>query len=81
MGPFLDPFFFRLLSSLGASWEPSWVPKALLGGLWTSKTLKNILFLKVFANPAFWVLEALDGRLGAHLGPSWAEQLPKWSPK
>ena len=34
-------------------------PEALLGGLWTPKTLKNQLFLKVFAHAGFWIFQAL----------------------
>ena len=56
-------------------------PKALLGGLWTPKTKKNLRFFKVFANAGFWVLEALNGPLGLILAPSWADLVPKWSPK
>ena len=52
-------------------------PKALLGGLWTPKTLKNFRFFKVFANPTFWVFEAIDGPLGPILAPSWADLVPK----
>ena len=53
-------------------------PKALLGGLWTPKTFKHLMFLKVFGNAAFWVFEALDGPLGLILPPSWADLVPKW---
>ena len=77
LGFIFGSLFLRFLGSLGASWESSWVPKALLGGLWTSKTMKNHLFLKVFANPTFLVLEALDERLGAHLGPFLGRATPK----
>jgi len=48
------------------------LPKSLLGALWTPKTLKNILFFKVFANAAFWYFKVLDVLMGvvlAHLGP------------
>ena len=34
-------------------------PKALLGCLWTPKTLKHFEGFKGFANVAFWVFEAL----------------------
>ena len=56
-------------------------PEALLGGLWTPKTLKNQWFFKVFENGTFLVFEALDGLLGLILAPSWADLVPKWSPK
>ena len=46
-----------------------------------SKTLKNRLFFQVFANAGFWVLEALNGPLGLILALSWADLVPKWSPK
>ena len=39
------------------------------------------MFSQVFANAGFWDLEALDGPLGAHLGPSWAHLVPKRIPK
>ena len=42
---------------------------------------KKTLFFKVFANAGFWVLEALNGPLGLILAPSWADLVPKWSPK
>ena len=61
--------------SLGSRLGP---PKALLGGLWTPKTLKNQWFFKVFANAGFWVLEALNGPLGlilAPLGPIWSQNV------
>ena len=56
-------------------------PKALLGCLWTPKTLKNLKFFKVFANAGFWVFEALNGPLAPILAPSWADLVTKWSPK
>ena len=56
-------------------------PKALLGGLWTPKNLKKTMVFKVFANAGFWVLEALNGPLGLILAPSWANLVPKCSPK
>ena len=52
--------------------------EALLGGLWTPKTLKNKLFFKVFEDAAFWLFGALDGPLGLILPPSWADLVPKW---
>ena len=55
--------------------------KALLGCLWTPKTVKNPKYFKVFANVAFWVFEALNGSLGPILAPSWADLAPKWPPK
>ena len=55
--------------------------EALLGGLWTPKTLKNLMFFDVFEKVAFWVFEALDGPLGHILPPSWADLVPKWTPK
>ena len=63
------------LGSLHGPLEP------LLGGLWTPKTLKNLMLFKVFANAGFWVFEALGGPLGPILAPSWADLVPKWSPK
>ena len=63
--------FWRLL-------EP---PEALLGGVWTPKTLKNQFFFKVFENAALFVFEALAGPLGFILLPSWADLVPKWLPK
>ena len=57
------------------------LPKALLGCLWTPKTIKNLMFFKVFANVAFWVFEALNGSLGLVSAPSWADLAPKWPPK
>ena len=64
-----------------------WVPlgsllgplEALLGGLWTQKTLKNQQLFKVFENAAFWLFEALDGPLGLILPPSWADLVRKWA--
>ena len=81
-GPKLDffgvyfwiPFFggFGALSGpLGSLLGPL---EALLGGLWTPKTLKNMLLFKVFEDAAFWLFGALDGPLG-HLGPSCWEHL------
>ena len=35
----------------------------------------------LFENAAFQVFEALDGPLGFVLPPSWADLIPKWSPK
>ena len=35
------------------------LPEALLGGLWTPKTLKNTWFFKVFAHAGFWIFQAL----------------------
>ena len=55
--------------------------EALLGGLWTPKTLKNQWFFRVFAIAAFWVFEALDGPFGPILAPSWADLVPKWGPE
>ena len=52
--------------------------EALLGGLWTPKTLKNI---KVFGNAAFQLFEDLYGPLGLILPPSLAGLLPKLDPK
>ena len=59
-------------------------PKALLGGSWTPKTLKNCRVFKVFANATFWVFGVCDGRLGsilALLGPIWSQNGYKNSPK
>ena len=56
-------------------------PEALLGGLWTPKTFKNLRFFKVFENATFLVFEGLDGSLGLILPPSWADLVPKWPPK
>ena len=49
---------------LGSLLGPS---KAVLDGLGTPKTIKDLMF---FANVGFWDFEALDGPLRAHLGPS-----------
>ena len=73
----MDPFFVGLWRSVGASWELLGPPKALLGRLWTSKTLKNLQFFKVFVNACFSVLEAVNGPLGLILAPSWADLVPK----
>ena len=62
---------------LGSLLEP---PLALLGGLRTSKTRKNISFFLLFANPGFWVLGALEGSLGLilpPLGPIWSQSGPQ----
>ena len=45
------------------------------------KPLKTARFLKVFANTAFWVFEAPDGPLGAHLGAFLGRSGPKMVPK
>ena len=39
------------------------------------------MFVEVFANAGFWVFEALNGPLGLILTPSWADLVPKRSPK
>ena len=39
------------------------------------------MFFKLFANAGFWVFEALGGTLGRIFAPSWADLVPKWSPK
>ena len=44
--------------------------KAVLDGLGTPKTIKNLMFFWVFANAGFCDFEALAGPLRAHLGPS-----------
>ena len=75
--PFLCCFgapFAALGSSLGAH-------DSLLGSLWTSKTLKNCRFFKVFENVASLLFEALDGTLGLVLPVLWADLAPKWAPK
>jgi hypothetical protein len=54
---------------------------ALLGSLWISKTLKNCTFFKVLGNAAFWFFESLDVLRGRILAPSWADLVPKWTPK
>ena len=56
-------------------------PKALLGCLWTPKTLKNLRFFKVFAIAGFWVFEALNGPPGLILTLFCADLVPKRSPK
>ena len=80
---FRDHFWIPLLG-LGALRLPIGSllgpPKALLGGLWTLKTLKNKV-CKVFANATFWVFGALDGPLGPILAPSCADLVPKLTPK
>ena len=63
---------------LGCLLGPS---EAVLDGLGPPKTFNNRGFFKVFANAGFRDFEALDGPLGAHLGPSWADLVPKWVPK
>ena len=55
--------------------------EALLGGLWTPKTLKNLRFSQVFGDAAFKLFEALDGPLGLILPPYLAGVLPKLDPK
>ena len=62
------------------------LPEALLGSFWPPKNFENKrMFFQLFANSAFWVLEALDGRLGAHLGPFLGrfgfKQVPKMTPE
>ena len=50
--------------------------EALLGGLWTPKTLKKHWFFKVFGIAEFWLCEPLDGSLGlvlTLLGPIWSQ--------
>ena len=78
-------FWIPFCWGFGAPWVPLGSrlgpPKALLGSLWTPKTLKNLGFFKVFANAGFWVLEALNGPLGLILAFSWADLVPKWPPK
>ena len=54
---------------------------SLLGSLWTSKTLKNCRFFKVFENAACLLFEALHGALGLVLPVHWADLAPKWAPK
>ena len=39
------------------------------------------MFFEVFENVTFWVFAALDGPLGHILPPSWADLVPKWTPK
>ena len=58
--------------SLGLSW-------GCLGRPWTPKTLKNKMFLKVFANTGFWYLQALDGPFGLILAPPWAVLGLSWA--
>ena len=73
------------LKGFGALWVPLGSRlgplEALLGGLWTPKTLKNLMFFKVFGNAAFWFFEPIDGSLGLILAPSWADMVSKWAPK
>ena len=80
-GHFWIPFLLGLGAlrlPLGSLLGP---PKALLGSLWTPKTLKNCMVFKVFANATFWVFGALDGHLGPILAPSFADLVPKLTPK
>ena len=59
--------------------------EALLGCLWTPKTLKNRMFFKVFEDAAFWLFGALDGPIGLILlllGQIWSQNgVPKWVSK
>ena len=55
--------------------------EALLGSLWTPKTLKNFRLVKVFGNAAFLLFEPLDHPLGLILAPSWADLVQKWAPE
>ena len=66
---------------LGSLYGPQ---EPLLGSLWTTKTLKNQLFFKVFANAGFWVFQALGGPLGwlrNRRPPSLRQNLPQPSSK
>ena len=50
-------FWIPFLGSFGALWMPLGslleLLEALLGSLWTPKTMKNLWFFKVFGNAAF----------------------------
>ena len=66
----------RFFGGFGAPWVPLGnllgPLEALLGGLWTPKTLKKCRFVKVFGNAIFRIFDPLDGHLGillALLGP------------
>ena len=64
-------FCWGFWSSLGSSWEPSWVSWGSLGRPPDPKTSKNRRFFEVFENAAFWFFEAPDGSLGLILPPLW----------
>ena len=68
---FVVHFWIPFLLGFGALWVPLGSllgpPKALLGGLWTPKTLKNNCFLMVFGKAPFRCFGALDGSPGAVL--------------
>jgi hypothetical protein len=80
----LDLFF----GGFGALWvllgrllEPL---EALLGGLWTPKTLNTLWFFTVLGKATFWLFERLDGPLGlilALLGPNWSQNEPQNEPQ
>ena len=57
------------------------LPKALLGGLWTSKTLKNLRFFKVFWKDTFSLLWNSWWHFGGRLGGPWADLGTKMDPK
>ena len=59
------------------------LPIALLGCLWTRKTLKNIRFSKVFANAVFGSFKLLVALLGSSwplLGSIWSKDSPQNGP-
>ena len=61
-------FFFILLrfwSSLGVSWEPSWVFWVFFGRAPDSKTYKNQVFLMGFEKAVYWSLKLLMSVLGS----------------
>ena len=81
LGSIFGSFFFEALGLFGC------LLGAFLGFLklsWAALDPKNLekqRFFKVFANAGFWLFEALTGPLGLVLAPSWADLVPKWSPK
>ena len=54
--------------------------EALLGGLKSEKMPTVQRENHFFINTGFWFFEDPNGPLGAHLGPSWADLVPKWVP-
>ena len=66
--------------SLGVSWEPSRASWGSLGRPLDPKTLKNLIF-SGFWRCSFLALWSSWCLSWAHLAPSWADQLPKWTPK
>ena len=64
-----------------SDWHTTYITNCDHGKRRNFETLKNFIFCKVFANAGFRNFEALDGPLGAHLCPSWADWVPKRVPK